>query len=568
VTLRRAFSILIILCAAHATAEERFPSWLRPWDDEVPGALCGTYEVWEDRDAKAGRRIELFVVVLPATGPGPYAAPIVPLAGGPGQAASDGAGLATTLFGSLRETRDVVLLDQRGTGRSHKLDCGVLPADAPLQEYFDDFPSPAFARDCLDMQDANVALYTTDMAVRDLEELREEMGYAQLNLIGGSYGTRVALHYMRRYPDRVRSAVLDGVSPPHTEYHAQFAPAFEKTLEHLFERCANDPECMAEFPDLASDWSRALDRFSPGALSIVTEHPETGEQESISFSRGVFVDGVRRMLYQAQGWQRVASIIHAAAEGEFSQFIERRYHTRNAVMQSLSLGMLLTISCTESVPFVDDDTIERITAGTSLGDHRARTIKKACEEWPAGTLPSNWSEPVAADTPVLIISGAVDPATPPWVAAEAAAFLPNALHLAVPNRSHAPTNFACENGVIQAFIDSGTAVGLDIDCLEATAWPAFQPNVTPVDAATVDLSLLESYVGSYELQPGFVLAVSIDEGQLFIKPPGEPRHALRPETEETFVVEGLGERLTFKRNEAGVVDRFQLENGPAAKKIE
>ncbi len=561
-----ALPAVVVITATEAQGS--WPRWLAPCEEAgVEGALCGTYDVLENRAATEGRQISLYVVVLPATVQATEP-PIFPLAGGPGQAASQVAGFMAQELEPLRSNRDLVFLDQRGTGRSHPLNCPVPGEEASLQEFLVDQPSASFARKCLENQDADVRFYTTHNAVQDLDEIRRALGYEKIDLLGGSYGTRVALHYMRQFPESVRAVAIDGVAPPHTVYAAQFSRAFEATLEAVFKQCANDELCVEQIGDLKSHWQTAMARFDGGPVRTVGMHPLTQQQDTVEITRGLFVDGVRHLLYGLGGWSRAARTIAAAADGDFQPFIERDYYFRRSMAAQLSYGMLLSVSCSESVPFHDEQEIEAATAGTALGDYRVRLIQEACEEWEAGDLPPGWSAPVESDAPVLLLSGAVDPATPSWEAARAAESLSQGLHVVIPNRSHAPTDMECERDVVRAFFEAGTTEGLDTSCLMATQWPAFEPAVASAEPIQVDSDQLTRYVGSYEMQPGFVVAVTLEGTQLMIQAPGEGRMSLRAESSHTFFIAAFGERITFVQDAEGRVEAFSMENGPTAMRVE
>ncbi|NNF06325.1 MAG: alpha/beta fold hydrolase [Candidatus Eisenbacteria bacterium] len=556
--------------SAQTETPSRFPNFLGPCD-VVPGALCGTYEVWENRQAAKGRRIELYLVVLPATGEGPVGPPVFPLAGGPGQAAAEGAGFIAGMLSAVRPSHDLVLVDQRGTGSSHPLDCAEPGPDVPLQAVLDDFRSREFVSTCLEAQDADVRFYTTDDAVKDLEEIRQVFGYDQISLTGGSYGTRVALHYLRKYPEHVFAAVLDGVAPPSNSSVAPFAKAFEATLAAVFDACREDPDCRSLIPDPEATWAEALSQFSLGTLTTEATHPGTGQTERVTLVRGDFVDGVRRSLYVANRWPDTMRTILAASKGDFDPYVENEYASQRGIRSFISLGMLLSVSCTESLPGLSDETaVAAAVTGTSLGDHRVRTLREACSAWEHGDLPEGWNDPITSDVPVLMLSGLLDPATPPWLAEEVARHLPNKLHLLIPNRSHGPGDFQCEAAIVQQFLETGTWEGIDTSCINETTLPPFgavQGEAT-VEEVTVDVAILETYVGKYQVQPGFAIEIVLEDGQLFAVPPGQPKEQLRPESMDTFYVAGIRQRMTFLKNESGVVDRFTIPNGPTAKRID
>jgi pimeloyl-ACP methyl ester carboxylesterase len=227
-----------------------------------PEALCGTYEVFENRAARSGRKIPLQIVVVPATGPARLADPIVYFAGGPGEA-SIPQGLAVTgQLSSVASKRDVLLVDLRGTGRSGGLFCTELQNDlqSSLQGFLDDFLPADKMHACRDRlkKEADLSWYTTDAAVDDVEEVRTALGYGPLNLIGISYGTRAVLTYLRRHPKSVRTAMLEGVLTPEERYPLGMARATQEALDGLIAECEGDAACRGAFPKLRQDLDAVL----------------------------------------------------------------------------------------------------------------------------------------------------------------------------------------------------------------------------------------------------------------------------------------------------------------------
>jgi pimeloyl-ACP methyl ester carboxylesterase len=239
-------------------------------------ALCGQYEVFENRAAQAGRKIKLNLVVLPALAAQPAPDPVFFLAGGPGQGA---AGSARSGGGSLaqqlRLERDLVFVDQRGTGQSQQLDCNLYGADQEAQSYFNDLFPVDKVRDCRQEleKSADLKLYTTPVAMDDLDEVRAALGYAQINLYGASYGTLAALQYLRQHPAQVRSLTLAGVATPETKMPLHFAKGAQEAMEKLIADCATDETCRAAFPQFKTELAAVLARLDKGAVSFAMRHP-------------------------------------------------------------------------------------------------------------------------------------------------------------------------------------------------------------------------------------------------------------------------------------------------------
>ena len=455
------------------------PSWLTPCvvSTDVP-ALCGTYEVWEDRAARDGRRIPLNVVVVTARGDDPLPDPVLFFRGGPGAAATEAiAGVVRVLEG-VRDRRDVVFIDQRGTGASNPLDCEGSGGNGGLQAHFGEFLPEAYVRDCLAHQDADVSLYTTPIAVDDFDEVRAALGYGQINLYGGSYGTRAAQVYLRRHPGTVRAAVLKGVAPMDMMNPLPFAKALEHGVQAVIAACAAEAACQEAYPDLAGDWEGSQARFEGGAVAAEVIDPETGRRESVTIDRGVYADGVRHILYSVAASAQLPGMIHAAGRGDFDAFAQRELGQSIGFAELLSMGMFMTVTCSEDLRFVTEDDIREATEGTFLGDYRVRRQLAACEIWGWGEgVGEHYQGPVTEDVPVLLISGEFDTATPADGAEEVARHLPNGRHLIFPNESHDFANPQCEWRIMTEFISRASLEGVDLSCVPETVRPPFDTTV-------------------------------------------------------------------------------------------
>jgi pimeloyl-ACP methyl ester carboxylesterase len=463
---------------ARPSVERRFPDWLercRPAEARVAG-LCGRYEVWEDRDARQGRRIPLNVFVVPATGGSPLPDPVFYLAGGPGASATAGAARVVETLGALRGQRDLVFVDVRGTGGSGALECGAPAPGAPLQTLFDDFLPEAFVRACLAAQQARVGLYSNRSAMADLDEVRAALGYESVNLFGVSGGTRAAQVYLRTFPGSVRSVVLKGVMPMDMENPLPHARGLEEGIAALVAACRAEPGCRSVFPDLAADWERSKQAFRKGAVHVPVEDPRTRRTETVRISRGVYADGVRQILYDLDDSRALPAIIRAAGAGDFGPFAARELERKRSSFRALAFGAFLATTCAEDLRFVTEDDVRRETEGTFLGDYRVRRQLAACAIWGLGEDPgASFQEAVRSDVPALLISGAHDPATSPEGAERVASRLTNALHVVFPNQSHDSSNPECENALIADFIRAASAASLNLSCVGETRRPPVVP---------------------------------------------------------------------------------------------
>jgi pimeloyl-ACP methyl ester carboxylesterase len=442
--------------------------------------LCGSYSVWENRATRTGRKIDLAIVVLPALGPAVAPDPFVELAGGPGGSVTDGAS-DWAEWRELRAHRDIVLIDQRGTGRSHRLDCMHPKDPKDIQGYFDPPLPLADVKRCRAELDpvADLSQYASSVAADDLDEVRAWLGYDKIDLDGGSYGTRAAQVYTRQHGDHVRTATLIGLvgMDQHTPlYHARDG---KRALDMVVAACAKDSECARQYPELASEHEAVL-----AALDRAPAHAII-EGTPVTISRGAFAEDMRFALYGAGVASMVPYVIDRAARGDFDPFARMALLFETHLRSGLAYGMFLSVTCTEDVPFITPAEIGPAIAGTYLGDYRLAMQLAACKEWPRGRIAANFSDHLRSTVPMLIVSGAYDPVTPPSWAEAALPSLPRARHLLIPTAHHGDEGLShreCLRGIIAAFIDRGTADGLDTSCIETMQPPPFVTNAAGFDA--------------------------------------------------------------------------------------
>ena len=433
-------------------------------EDAKTGAKVsrGTFAVFEDREAQEGRMIHLDVVVLHAMELMVKPDPVFVFAGGPGANVSTYANLYTKSW--IREQRDIVLVSQRGTGGDNRLDCELATSDDNLQSYFDPLFRIDIFRTCLEelKEKYDLTKYSTCMAADDYNEVRLALGYGKINVTGGSYGTRMALVYMRRHPETVRTAILNGIAPIAFKNPLFHAPGFHDAIRLLMAECANDPDCHAAYPNLEEEYETILAQLEQEPAVVNVKHPVTKKQVPIKLSREAFIEALRTVMYG--GNRQVPHLIHRAFEGDYVPFAQAGLMSEWSIRRFLALGMLLCVTCAEDLDRITEEEIVKITSGTDMGDGRVRRQKAVCEFWPRSEIPDNYGEPVSVDVPVLLISGILDPVTPPRFGEEVASHLPNSHHLIVPG-AHVVGN-RCLTNIQKQFLETGTVEGLDISCME------------------------------------------------------------------------------------------------------
>lgn len=434
-------------------------------------AKCGTLEVYENRATKKGRMIGLNILVLPATGDRREPDPFVYFAGGPGSAATEDAQGIADAFKQVREHRDLLFVDQRGTGKSHPLDCSLYnPKD--LQSYLGYFFPLEDIRKCrpeLEAQ-ADLTLYTTDIAIDDMDEVRAALGYERLNLFGASYGTRAALTYLKRYPKRVRTAMLQGVSPPNSYMPSDFPLGNERALQGILAECAADEACNAAFPNLKDETKSLLAQLIKGPVDVEVQKPNISERVKVKLSRDLAAEAIRYMLYNPVAASRVPLTIHLAAQGNFAPLTEAAIRYRRLLVSTGSNGMYLSVTCAEDLPWIKPGEGERMAANTFLGDYRLRQQRELCALWPRATIAKDYGDPVRSDVPVLILTGELDPVTPPSNGDAVAKTLKNSLHIVVPHGAHGLgglENIDCISGITAEFVERGSTQGIHTSCVKS-----------------------------------------------------------------------------------------------------
>lgn len=435
----------------------------------VPGVAeevrCGRYDVFEDRAARKGRKIGLNIVVLPAQGPEVASDPLVFLAGGGVAPATGYAGFLSEAYAGLRRGRDVLLVDQRGTGGSNPLDC-ELSTDPLNAEYRDDQRFLAAVRRCRQELERKADLhdYTTPIAMDDLDEVRSWLGYERLNLFGVSYGTTAAMVYLRQHGDRVRTVALQGVIPFDVPMWLEVPRSAQLALDEVFAACARQATCHAAFPGLREEFWSVLKRLDDKAVRVAARPEDGGQDADVTIDGEALRVFVLKVLYASDRIHDLPLIVHLAYQGDYRPLASRLVPRGPS---EIPKGVYLSIVCSEIIPLFDPAALPEATAGTFMGGFRLGREVSACREWVAGGLPQDFHTPVRSDVPVLVMNGALDHVTPPRYGERVAHSLTQARQLVLPRRGHNDTD-ACVNGIIQGFMIAGSLAGLDTSCLATT----------------------------------------------------------------------------------------------------
>lgn len=431
-------------------------------------AECGGWSVAEDPAKPSAKRIELRIAVVRARAKERDKAPdpVFFLAGGPGQGAIDGFMAAPEAFERILRRRDVVLVDQRGTGQSNRMQCPEEDA-ARVRSAYDRDEMIKLTRACLAQLPGDPALYTTSLAIDDLDAVRLALGYREINLYGGSYGTRVALSYLKYHEASTRAVIIDAVVPQDMVLGPGIAIESQRALEQMFARCAGDAACRGSFPTLAADFAALKARLTKAPARFAMRDPVDGKPIEGRLSYDEMSAAVRMLLYSPESVALLPLLLHQAAAGDLAPLTAQVLVIVKQTSEVLALGMHNSVVCTEDAPFFQDDPADAAAQTRSyLGLTASGAIADMCSVWPKGPIKDGFKEPVASTKPVLLLSGEYDPITPPAYAERAARTLSNSRHLVAPGQGHTVLSRGCLPRVAAAFLDDLDPKGLDAKCVQ------------------------------------------------------------------------------------------------------
>lgn len=474
-------TLLLVALAGSANAAPAQPCRIDGLPHEV---LCGSITRPLDPSRPDAVRFELHYVVVPALARRKLPDPVFLLAGGPGQSAISLAAQVMPIFARLNNRRDIVFVDQRGTGRSAPLDCDE-PRAMPLAEAADTTKQLQRLAECRERlvkrphvkEPAGLGFFTTTLAMQDLDAVREALGAPRINLVGASYGTRAALEYQRQFPQALRRSVLDGVAPPDMVLPASAGTDAQAALDALLAACSAEPGCTRQWPALRQAWDGLLASL-PRPVSVAD--PFTGVAENVTMTRDLVLAAVRAPLYVPSLAAGLPAAITAAAQGRYEPLVTLGTALSRRTAPGMATGMHFSVICAEDMPRL---AAAPVAAARDFGTGLAPLYEQACAHWPRGAVPEAFYKVGPAAAPVLLLSGGADPATPPRHARRVAEALgAKAKHVVVPNAGHGLLGAGCVPDVLFRFIDAddeAAALGVDAGC--ATSMPR-PPAFVPVAA--------------------------------------------------------------------------------------
>ncbi|WP_140727675.1 alpha/beta hydrolase [Pseudomonas sp. Hp2] len=439
---------------------------------QAPGnveAKCATLQVPENPAAPQGRRIALKIAWLEADSDGPGEAdPVFFIAGGPGQSATESASLVAPALAEVRKKRDIFLVDQRGTGGSNALACTGAdgkPLSPPDEEDASAEAVADYARRCAaSLQGrADPRFYTTTEAVGDLDAVRQAIGAETIDLIGVSYGTRVVQHYAAAHPRHTRAIVIDGVAPNDLVVGGEFATTFEDAIRLQAEQCRTDPACAKRFPtDTREQLRNVMARLRQAPVDVEYRNPGTGEIERGKVTADTVTGLAFAFSYAPQTASLLPLILDEAAQGRYGPLMSLAGLASRQFGDTMNRAMQWSVICAEDA---DRYRAPEGAQQTLFGPDVAKMFFAACPAWPTGTRPAGFTEPLRSDVPALLLSGELDPVTPPRYAERVLEGLPNGRHLVAPGQGHNVMALGCIPKLIGQFIDQADAKSLDAQCV-------------------------------------------------------------------------------------------------------
>jgi pimeloyl-ACP methyl ester carboxylesterase len=427
---------------------------------------CATVAVPLDYGQTGGEKLQLQVTVAPAFRENAKPDPLFVLAGGPGQAGSDILPLLDRSFRKVRATRDIVFIDQRGTGLSGKLDC-------PGTEEFAEHALPEQEQAvgaCMQSLRKPFALYNTENSARDLELSRQALGYGKINVWGTSYGSRLGQAYARLFPDSLRALILDAVASPDQIIFA-WGRDVQSSLDGLFKQCSDDRACDKAYPALSARFKALLQNVAGGRVNLDFPHPRTANRTRINMSPSRFLQTIRTALYSAETRSRLPFLIDRAERGNWQPFLAQMYSTTDFSIDGLAIGLMLSVTCAEDLPRLTPAIIAEEESNSFLAGSEIKLVSGWCRFVNVPAAP--YRDPTAIETPVLLWSGRLDPVTPPRRAASAMKQMPHAQHFVAANAGHGVSQLGCAPRLLREFLDRPDRP-LDAKCLDDIPPVSFQ----------------------------------------------------------------------------------------------
>jgi len=437
---------------------------------------CGKLEVPENYNKQDGDKISINFAVLPAIDNSQYKEPLMFLAGGPGQAAVELATLLNRAFSEVRKTRDIILIDQRGTGESHALSCDLEEKGSVYSLLTKDF-KVSDVTECISQFTGDLSQFNSENAIRDFDSVRATLGHEKINIYGGSYGTRAGLVYMRMFPESLASVVLDSVGPIEVPI-GLFGQSVARSFNLILENCKKSDSCNKAFPNLADEFQQVKSRLAKAPIELDIQHPRLGTPIKFVLDDEKFTSNLRMQLYSTRGRSLVPLVINQAYLGNYQPLIGLMASTEGE--EQVYTGLHFNIVCNEDAPRISEK-MKEIDANNNFDGATGHFIfDNICPLFPEYRPSENFYQAVTANIPTLILSGDLDPVTPPSNGEYSAKTLPNSHHIIAKNTAHIVATSTCANEIINEFLTIKDPKALDESCLDDIPAEKFMTSVNGI----------------------------------------------------------------------------------------
>lgn len=440
---------------------------------------CGFITVAENPAKPDGKQIEIHYVVLPGIKNSDHTQAFLAIAGGPGQSAIDNAAGFNRMFSKVRQKRDILLIDQRGTGRSNILNCEGEGFDSALAINEADFDVAEETQACLDkILDSDVTQYGSLNALNDFEAVRKHLGYQKLHVYGISYGTRMAQLYLRHHPEVLSTVTIDGVVPMQQSVLA-IGNAISRAFDLLIKDCNSSSLCGAQFPNLKADLDSVDAKLTIAPVISQVRDPLTGEATQLTMTRAKFMGAIRMALYMPNVRALIPHAISEAAKENYQPIMGLYSLTIDST--GIAMGMHASVICGEDWQRMTAEERESANS-TYFGSEMIKTFEQSCAIWNMPAVAADFSAPISSDIPILVLSGELDPATPPSWGELAMEKLTNAQHFIAPYATHGVAHQSCANDLIAELVETGSVKEIDGECLNKDVSRNFYLNASTVEA--------------------------------------------------------------------------------------
>ncbi|MBY0573142.1 MAG: alpha/beta hydrolase [Undibacterium sp.] len=466
--LKRVLPALVLIAPLWAQAESSLPTKSCRLSNFPQEVQCGKISRALDPAKPDGKKIDIHYVVLPSQDRNKLSDAVFLLAGGPGQSAIALSDTGESLLGKLNRRRDLVFVDQRGTGSSAPLNCPKLDNSDKM---IDRNAMIAAVQSCMQalqkLPYGDLQFFSTSIAVQDLEAVRVAQKYSAINLVGVSYGTRVGLEYLRQFPLAVRRLVIDAVVPPDLRILGTDA---KQALDGLFADCLKQVKCHAAYPDLAKTWQNLLNN-TPRQVSFT--QPRLGNEMTDLVTREDIINMVRNALYVPNMLAMLPYALTQAEQGKFAPLLTMSGVFNSKSPTALAGGMHYSVWCSEAYAVGQPAPVAPADEFTHVA---TEMYGKICANWPRATIPKEFFSIPPSNAPVLLLSGGIDPVTPTRNGDMVAKALgAKARHISIANAGHGVLSHGCVREVMTSFIaakDDAEALKVDAQCVRQIPRPS------------------------------------------------------------------------------------------------